>query len=288
VSFTYDDHVLSAADGKGGAEPNQRNVGVSLVGREVAVPKAHPRNHDGDSFTVLVTRTAAKPKPGSDEVTRGFEEAWIGENGYRRSDGTWQRRALAFQGEVTNAAGERMNEVFVVDIPDDIARAGDGPLEGTATKRPLPPFGTQQRRVTFTAERKHPGIQGPRHWLRSSPDGERIAFLMRDDQGVVQLWTVSPNGGEPAQVTHDAWDIGSAFTWNPDGSLIAYVADGSVFVTDSRSGTSRRLTEKGSESSAPRPEACVFSPDGKRIAYVRPVEHDGATFNQIFVVQLEE
>jgi hypothetical protein len=51
---------------------------------------------------------------------------------------------------------------------------------------PLSPKGCTQRRLTFTAQRKFPGIQGPRHWLRSSPDGSRIAFLMKDDAGVVQ------------------------------------------------------------------------------------------------------
>ena len=35
---------------------------------------------------------------------------------------------------------------------------------------------------------------------------------MKDDEGVAQIWTVSPNGGEPEQLTHNAHDIGE--TWN--------------------------------------------------------------------------
>src|SRR5206468_7728745 len=134
-----------------------------------------------------------------------------------------------------------LSEVFLVDIPDDVTVPGDGPLEGTETQRPRPPQGTVQRRLTFTADRRHPGLQGPRHWLRSSPDGSRIAFLMRDDDGVVQLWTVSPLGDEPRQVTHDRWSVASAFNWSPDGSRIAYVADNSVFTVEVASGKSRRL-----------------------------------------------
>ena len=287
LSFTYDDHVLASHEAAD-AEPNQRNIGVSVAGRGVTVPRTHPRNHDGDYYTVLVTRTAKQPQNGTDEISRACEEAWIGDNGYQRVDGSWQRRALAFQGEVTTDTAQKISEVFVVDLPEDFAQAGDGPLQGTATTRPRPPRGTQQRRLTYTSDRKFPGIQGPRHWLRASPDGSRIAFLMRDDEGVVQLWTVSPNGGQPVQVTRDPWDIGSTFTWRADGRSIAYVADGSVFVVDPDSGTSRRLTEKGGAATAPRPEACVFSPDGKRIAYVRPVESDGETFNQVFVVAVEE
>jgi Tol biopolymer transport system component len=142
----------------------------------------------------------------------------------------------------------------------------------------------RQRRLTHTAERTYPGIQGPRHWLRSAPDGARIAFLMRDDAGIVQIWTVSPNGGEPQQLTHNSFDVASAFSWSPDGESIAYVADNSVFISGTKTGDAVRLTPRAEDATAPRPEACVFSPDGRRIAYVRPAPRDGATFNQIFVV----
>ena len=161
----------------------------------------------------------------------------------------------------------------------------NAPLEGTPTSRPAPPRGTQQRRLTFTADRKYPGLQGPRHWLRSSPDGTQIAFLMRDDAGIVQLWTISPNGGEPHQLTHNPFNIASAFTWSPNGQSIAYVADNSIFVTNVPNGSSTRLTPRSDDSTAPRPEACVFSPDGSRIAYVRPVRHDRTHYNQIYIVE---
>jgi WD40 repeat protein len=235
---------------------------------------------------VLITRTVDDPRPGSDEISRACEEGWIGTRGYIRTDGTRQRHAIAFQGTVVTPNGEAISEVFVVDIPDDVMRPGDRPLAGTETTRPAPPNGVVQRRITFTQDRKHPGIQGPRHWLRTSPDGARIAFLMRDDDGIVQIWTVSANGGEPQQLTHNPFDIASTFSWSPDGGAIAYIADNSVFVSDSSSGESTRLTSKSEKGSpaAPRPEACVFSPDGSQIAFVRPVSRDGETHNQIFVV----
>jgi Tol biopolymer transport system component len=139
-------------------------------------------------------------------------------------------------------------------------------LAGTETQRPFIPKGVSQRRLTFTTDRKFPGLQGPRHWLRSAPDGSRIAFLMKDDSGVVQLWTASPNGGAPVQVTSNQWSIASAFSWAPDGRRIAHAMDNSVCVTDVKTGETTRLTPRVEDAFAPRPEACVFSPDGKQIS----------------------
>jgi hypothetical protein len=287
VSFTYEDHVLAQfAHETAEHEINLRNIGVSVPNRPVKVDQNHPRNHDGTCFSVLVTRTTAQPEPGSDEIRKAFEEGWVGTNGYVRSDGTRQHHALAFQGWVVTSAGETISEVFLVDLPQDLTAEGDEPLAGTATRRPAPPRGTRQRRLTHTADRKFPGLQGPRHWLRSSPDGSQIACLMKDDAGVVQLWTVPPNGGSPTQLTHNASPIGSAFSWSPDGRLIAHVMDRSVCVTEVETGHTLRLTKPSDEISAPRPEACVFSPDGKKIAYVRRALDGADRFNQVFTLTL--
>lgn len=277
VSFTYNDALV---------EPDVRDVGVSVPTRPVRVNHDHGRNHDGEFFTVIVTRTIANPKPGSDEIKRACEEGWIGTNGYVRKDGTTQRRALAFQGQVVTAKGETISEIFVADLPDDITQPGSGPLAGTESRRPLPPRGILQRRLTFTSERKYPGLQGPRHWLRSSPDGSRIGFLMKDDAGVVQIWTISPNGGSPTQLTRNSSSIASAFTWSRDGRHIAHALDNSVAVTDAKTGMTTRLTPRTEDAPAPRPEACVFSPDGSRIAYIRRIRTDGTDHNQIFVLTL--
>lgn len=285
VSFTYEDHVLAAfKEETADQEINLRNVAVSIPHRPVQPGGDHPRNHPGTHFTFLATRTTAHPPPGSDEIKKAFEEGWVGTNGYVRPDGSRQRRALAFQGHVVTAGQETIAEVFIVDLPEDPTVPGDGPLEGTSTRRPRPPRGAAQRRLTFTADRKHPGLQGPRHWLRVSPDGAQIAFLMRDDAGVVQLWTVSPNGGPLRAVTRNPWPIASSFTWSPDGRRIAHVMDNSVCVTDASEGRTLRLTPRTDDARAPRPEACVFSPDGRRIAYVRRVPSPEAPANQIFVV----
>ncbi len=282
VSFTYDDHLL--ATGAAGSEVNQRNIGVTVLGHPVHASSRHPRNHDGCGFSVLVTRTAPEPKPGSDEISRASEEAWIGTEGYIKADGSRQRRAIAFQGEVASPDGTKNLEAFVADIPEDVTIPGDGPLEGTETLRPRPPKGTVQRRLTHTSDRKFPGLAGPRHWLRSNPRGTQIAMLMRDEAGIVQLSCVSPAGGVPRQITRNPTSVTSAFTWNQDGSRIAHVMDNSVFVTDIESGKSERRTERSDDARAPLPLACVFSPDGRSVAYLRNIERQ----NQICVAGLQD
>ena len=286
VSNTYEDEVLArlgAATGDGSDRDfNQRNIAVSVPApgaNGVRVARSHPRNHAGDFFSVVVTRTVNRPKPGSDEISRAFEEGWVG--GISADGG----RQLAFLGNVTARDGREHAEVFVVELPADLTRAGEAPLEGTATRRPAPPAGVVQRRLTFTEGRKFRGVAtAPRHWLRASPDGARIAFLMMDDAGVVQLWVVSPRGGAPRQVTRNTAGIASAFTWSPDGRAIAHVMDDSVYVTDATTGAARRLTQAAAGPALPF--ACVFSPDGRQIAFMRSVPADGATFSQIFVVTL--
>ena len=293
VSFTYEDALLDAAAGGGGQERNLRAVGVSVCDRPVTVPRTHPRNQDGGAWSVLVTDLDDEPRRGSDTISRACEEAWIGTAGYRRSDGSRQARALAFQGTVVTPTGDPISEVFVVDLPDDDAptggldTTGSGPLAGTPTARPRPPAGVVQRRLTFTADAVHPGLQGPRHWVRSSPDGERIACLARDEIGVVQLFTVSPRGGELRQLTRHRSSIDSAFTWSPAGDRLSCVIDGSVSLVDARDGDVVRLTPPRN-ASAPRPEACVFSPDGRRVAYVRRVGNAAGEFNQLFTVDVPD
>ena len=289
VSFTYEDHVLAQfKTATPENEVNLRNIGISIPNRPVTVSRDHPRNHDGTHFTVLATRTTANPGPGSDEIKRAFEEGWVGTNGYVRTDGSRQTRALAFQGHVVTLQGETISELFLLDLPNDLTQADNGPLAGTATRSPAPPKGVIQRRLTFTADRKHPGIQGPRHWIRGSPDGTKLACLMKDDTGVVQLWLVSPHGGPPQQLTRNTWGIASAFTWSPDGRHIAHAMDRSVCVTEVPSGQTICLTDRAEEAFAPRPEACVFSPTGREIAWVRPVVSGRRVFNQIFVTRMPE
>jgi len=283
ISATYEDEVLArlghTAD-ETGRDLNQRTVEAMFLlpsGEGVRVARAHPRNHDGNYFSVVVARTVNRPRPGSDEIGRAYEEGWV--------VGSKRERALAFLGNVVALDGREWAEVFLAELPSDLTLAGDGPLEGTSTRRPAPPRGVVQRRLTFTSERKFPGVvTAPRHWLRASADGSRIAFLMKDDNGVVQLFTVAPTGGSFRQVTQNPSGIESAFTWNPDGRSIAHTMDGRVCVTEMESGKTQMLTETTRHPLLPL--ACVFSPDGRQIAFMRQVADEVGSFSQIFTVDV--
>lgn len=251
VSFTYDDHLLTERG------TNARTVGVAEVGRPVTVPPTHARNHSGSARSGLVV------SPGAGEIVRAREEAWVGAAGYTRADGVRQRYALAFQGDVQTPAGV-VTELFVADLPDRV-----DPPARVSGEVPFPALpGVSVRRLTFTAGEPRPGLGGPRHWPRSSPDGACVAFLRLDDGGAAKLWTVPTAGGTPRQVPHTG-AVESAFTWHPDGERIACVVAVRVALVDARTGGIAFLTTPGDPPHAPRPEACVVSPDGRLVAFVR-------------------
>jgi len=285
ISFTYNDYLLQQLQKKDSSVKDLRTVGVMVPGHAVHVAEDSLReNNSGKMFAVVVAQVTENPKPGSDEIDRAFDEGWIGSKGYQKKDGKWQHRAIAFQGEVVNDDGSKKSEVFVADLPEDVTRAKPGkPLEGTVTSRPNVPAGVEQRRITYTSN----GIQGPRHWLRTTPDGSLIAFLGKDDKGIVQLFGVSPNGGNIRQLSFNNSSIQGPFNFSPNGKYLAYLADNSVFVTELSTGKSQRLT-----ASAPNTEkvsgSVVWSNNGSMLAFNKYVKDKttGKLFLQIFVIKL--
>ncbi|HEX5154665.1 MAG TPA: DUF3748 domain-containing protein [Parafilimonas sp.] len=240
ISFTYNDYIMQQLEKKDPSVKDLRTVGVMVPGHPVAVPhNLSEENNSGEMFSVAVAKVTENPRPGSDEIDKAFDEGWIGSKGYKKSNGEWQHRAIAFQGEVTNPDGTKKTEIFVLDLPEDLTTAGPGRLlQGTISSRPEVPAGITQRRITNAANR----IEGPRHWLRCTPDGSLIAFLSKDEKGIIQLFGISPNGGKISQLTFNDYSIQGPFNFSPDGAYVAYLADNSVFVTEIKTGTSKRLT----------------------------------------------
>ena len=289
IGFTYNDALLAAREESTGEKVNLRTIGVALrLDRGTVRVPPGPENNDGEMFAAIVVRVVSSPLPGSDEISRAFEDAWVGREGYRRADGGWQRRARAFLGNVRTSEGRELTEVFIVDIPERIDVPGPtGPLEGTAASMPQPPLGAEQRRLTFTATRKFPGVAlEPRHWLRSSPDGTRIVFLAKDDAGVVQAYFIAPLGGAITQITQGHNPVQSCVRWSPDGASIVYVSGQVVMVCDARPasktfGVARALTQPTQQ----LPENLLWSHDGRTIAFNRRVLTAGLWRQQIFLVQ---
>ncbi len=282
ISFTYNDYVMARLGAINHQVKDLRTVGVMAPFKQVEVTDdGGMENNSGVLFSVVVARVTENPAWGTDEIDKAFDEGWIGKAGYRKKDGTWQKKAIAFQGNVKNAAGNTITEVFVLDLPDDLTQARNNqPLEGTSFSRPGVPAGVEQRRITFTAQ----GIRGPRHWLRATQDGSIIGFLSEDAQGVVQLYGISPNGGEIKQLTFNPFSVQGPFNFSPDDQYVAYAADNSVYVTELKTGKSERITRRFPDDKA-LVGSVIWAGDGKMLAYNRYACGDNEKYLQIFLLK---
>ncbi|TDT51815.1 WD40 repeat protein [Enterobacter sp. AG5470] len=267
ISFTYNDHVMHERS----PALDLRNVGVAAPFGPVNPPCTHAREYGGSHWSVLVSRTTPAPVPGSDQINRAYEEGWV------------SNQQLAFIGDTLSLTGEKVPELFIVTLPHNEQgwkTAGDAPLQGTPDTLPAPPQGVVQQRLTFTHHKPFPGLVNvPRHWVRSHPQATQIAFLMRDDQGIVQLWLISPNGGEPRQLTQTTSGIQSAFNWHPSGKALGFVLENRIALCDAQRGEITFLTSD--HANPPSADAVVFSPDGKKIAWMQDV--DG--FRQLWMTE---
>lgn len=279
ISFTYNDYLIEGLEKKtNGKIKDLRTIGVMVPG-QVNVPDADDESFPGTYFSAVTATVAENPKTGSDDIDRAFDECWIGTNGYRRKDGTLQRYAVAFQGNVRDVNNHSMTEVYVADIPEDITHGVAGyPVEGTDESRPNVPSGVTQRRITFTAGQKYPGVQGPRCRLRSSPDGSLIYFPMKDDNGVIQVFNVNVQGGEIMQVTRFSHSIEGQFNLSPDGSRMSCPSGHRIRIVDLQDGTDNAISEADTSLVG----GALWSPDGQALVYNRYVPDGDEKYLQIF------
>ncbi|MCE7043628.1 DUF3748 domain-containing protein [Dyadobacter sp. CY312] len=281
IGFTYNDAIMKALEDSSGTRQNLRTIGVSRRGKAVEVD-TNEENVSGNWFSALVVLVVPEPKSGSDEISHAASDSWIGTNGYLQKDNKRQL-ARAFLGTVRDKNGKDVPEVFVVDIPEDITIPGEsGPLEGTETTFPMPPKGAVQRRLTFTANSAKPGCSGI---VRSSPDGSMLAYMAYDQNGVQQVFIISPNGGSATQLTEHNSDVAGNLRWHPDGKHVSYVWNGSLILCRTGNDPFSKRFEKLTEATAPAPTNSVWSPDGKTIAFNRFVKSgkSGVATQQIFV-----
>ncbi len=287
IGYTYNDAIMKKLEDSTGIRWNLRTIAVSNHQHSVTVDNGSAgENINGSWFSAVVVRVVPDPAPGSDEISNAASDSWVGTSGYLKSDGKMQV-ARAFLGKVLNSEENPVDDLFVVDIPDSINVAGEyGPLEGTGSSFPMPPKGTIQRRLTFTSETRFPGCS---QVVRSSSDGKYISYCSRDLNGIQQLFIISPEGGEPIQITEHTSDVQSGARWSPDNKSIAYLWDNSIVICKMSGGSFekryRRLTERTEEA----PTNHVWSNDGKTIAFNRSVyaaDRKGKK-KQIFIIKLD-
>ncbi|RFS18185.1 DUF3748 domain-containing protein [Emticicia sp. C21] len=280
IGYTYNDAVMKALEDSTGEKHNLRTIGVSKKINPVVVEKdAHGENISGEWYSALVVKVTPNPTPGSDEISHAAGDSWVGTKGYAKPDGNRQI-ARAFIGIVKDKNGKNVDEVFIVDIPEAIDVPGEsGPLEGTATTMPMPPKNTIQRRLTHTADTNQPGCVGI---VRSSPDGQSIAFLAKDDKGNLQIFTISPEGRNLTQLTFHPSKVDGFFRWHPSGKTIYYVWNGSIVSCETGDEGFEKRHKVLTESTVPSPTNLVISHDGKTIAFNRLI----GKAKQIFIGKL--
>lgn len=280
ISFTYNDYVIEQLSKTDSSRHDLRTVGV-MIPQKVWIEEDNTgENNCGEMFSVVAADVVEKPVWGSDEIDKAFDEGWIGKNGYQRTDGSWQEKAIAFQGNTRNKDGQSIIEIFVLDLPTDVRKARPNkPLEGTADTKPSVPEGVVQRRITYSEN----GVAEQRHWLRTTSDGNLIAYLSKDGLGTIQIFGVSPHAGSSTQLTNHSFSVQGSFNFSPDGKYIAYFADNDLFISDLRNRESYRMTNLKT-SKEEIVGAPVWSNKGDKIAYNRYVKYGNDYYLQIFLL----
>lgn len=123
--------------------------------------------------------------------------------------------------------------------------------------------------------------------IKWSPDGTKVSYVLRDDSGEHgELWYVDTTTGEKKVLVSEAklaklappasrikderekervtrYHV-AAYSWSPDSKHLLFDSQGQLWYYDLRTGTGVPLTSSPDASEDPK-----FSPDGKRLAYVR-------------------
>ena len=117
-----------------------------------------------------------------------------------------------------------------------------------------------------------------------SPDGSRIAV----EAGLhpdFEVWLIDPETGQGIILVDGQlpdWIVGSVwFVWSPEGSMILYQAEGSVYVVAPDTSTPPTKLAQGF--------SAKWSPDGKRVAFWRTVgqSDNSAGVHQLFTVNAD-
>lgn len=271
LSFTYNDELVDA---------DARTVGVMFnSGKPVLVDSA-AGNNNGEMYAAIVADVTIHPKPGSDEISKAFDECWVGSHGYTNSNGKHISYAIAFQGNTVNKDDKTVTEIFITDI-DTAAILRDSSATGKQGERPPVPNGITQRRISVTEK----GLSSVRHWLRSSKDGKLIYALAKDSNDITQLISCDVNSGTITYLTHNSFSVDYPFNLNSTGDEIAFIGNNNVYVLNLKNNKTQQLTAyKSSDSRVVG--APSFSPDGKMIVFNQYKKDSVGEFLQIMCIKL--
>jgi hypothetical protein len=274
ISFTYNDAVMESRHRRALGPPDLRTVGVMFIDHPTQVPNPDDENFGGECWSMVVAALHHNPKPGSDEIESAREECWIG----RTSD------AVAFVGRVRGIDGRAVDELFVAEWTDRLP--GDEiPAPTDAWGRLVPPSCVSVRRVTRTGHRRYPGIDGPRHWLLSSPDGRVVYATLRDDQGIAQLFGIDVPSGELRPMTQLEASIENPIAINPEGNRISLVSKGRIGIVDLKTMDCSWSPDLSSTLQG-IPGAVHFLPNGSGLLFHATAKQSVARWQQLWTLSL--
>lgn len=260
VSFTYNDEFV---------DPDLRVVGVMVPSQQEIVVPETKGNNNGLLFSAIVSEVVRDPKWGSDEISKAFDECWVGNS-----------NTIAFQGNTRNEKGETITEIYLVNIDSGLIKKDTAAVGGKG-ERPRVPQGIVQRRLSHTVK----GVSDLRHWLRSSPDGRFIYALAKDEKAQNQLVQCDVNTGSFEYVSQLDFSISSPINISERGDKVTFVGNNNVYVFDLKSKKLEVLTTNTADDlkvvGAP-----VFSRKGDKIAFNQFVKNGGSEYIQIKLVKV--
>ncbi|MCB9500902.1 MAG: DUF3748 domain-containing protein [Deferribacteres bacterium] len=277
IGFTYNDALLAQKEAETGEIVNLRTLGVSHNSAKVAVENSDGlENFNGAWFSALIVKVVPNPKPGSDEISRADGDRWLGTHGYKTVDGQRQR-ARTFLGQVRDAEGNTVKEVYVVDLPERIDEPGTE-LAYEETDLFIPKD-VSWRRLTHTTEWTNPGVDR----VTSSPDGALLSFLAKDATNRDQIYLLPTTGGEIRQVTHreKTVEADGGIRWRPGYNMISFVCDNTIWLYSVEENKSVAISPKFDN----KPYNLSWSHDGNSLAYNKILQDGDNEYKQIFVLQ---
>lgn len=241
---------------------------------------------NADYYFALLVNVVLPEEAKDGDIIKALGDSWVDSEGKMR----------AFIGTVKEG-DEYVDYLCIVNIPDSVnIQTADS---GTCTTYLKSPEGVVIHKITKVFSS---GI------VRGSPDGKRIAYLNKDNEGKTQIFILNvPNMNDtneiemkPIQASFLSEGVEDNIRWHPSGKTIFSISDGSIVAICVEEGDhfaeSVFLTSKYYVN---KPYAIVVSRKGDLIAFNRVVPtcdeygnrhvtFDGKDFSQIFIINYND